>query len=181
MARTVTAHQFCSVNGVTESPETFQFDAFGAAEGELMGASLAGVTDVVIGRKLFEEWSKYWQQADASDPFAGFINPVRKHVISSSLKGDPGWNGAVVDGDPVEHVRQLRKSDGGGIIVVGGIETIRTLFLAGVIDTLTLTVHPAIAGQGRRLRSLWQADAVRCLWNSRAPYRRRARGLPGSL
>ena len=29
-------------------------------------------------------------------------------------------------------------------------ETVRSLFLAGVVDTLTLTVHPAL-GQGRRL------------------------------
>ncbi|WP_203336501.1 dihydrofolate reductase family protein [Nocardioides limicola] len=150
MTRTVTAHQFCSINGVTQDPHLFQFDCFGATEGELMGRALAGVTDVVIGRKLFEEWSAYWQAAEVSDPFAEFINPVRKHVISSTLHGDPGWNGTVAAGDPVEYVQKLRETEGGGIVVAGGIETIRTLFLGGVIDTLTLTIHPAI-GVGQRL------------------------------
>ncbi|MGI8575011.1 MAG: dihydrofolate reductase family protein [Egibacteraceae bacterium] len=151
MARTTTAHMFSAVNGVSESPDRFQFDAFGEAEGEIMGKALAGVTDVVIGRKLWQEWSEYWLSADANDPFAGFINPVRKHVISSSLSGELGWNSVLIDGDPVEYVQQLRERDGGGIIVAGGIETVRSLFLAGAIDALTLTMHPAITGDGRRL------------------------------
>lgn len=89
MTRSTTAHMFSSINGVAESPPTFQFDAFGEAEGEAMGASLAGVTDVVIGRTLWREWSQFWPSNDG-DPFADFINPVRKHVISSSLNGDLG-------------------------------------------------------------------------------------------
>lgn len=148
MSRRVTAHLFNSVNGVVESPDQWQFDAFGPEEGQLMGASLAGVTDVVIGRKLWEEWSGYWPGAD--DPFGSFINPVRKHVVTSTLSGDLPWNSRVVEGDPVAYVRALADGDGGGIIVVGGVETVRSLFLAGVVDALTLTTHPVV-GAGRRL------------------------------
>lgn len=151
MTRATTAHLFSTVNGVAESPNLFQFDAFGEAEGELMGSALAGVTDVVLGRKLWQEWSQYWTSADADDPFGTFINPVRKHVISSTLTGELGWNSTLIEGDPVAYVRQLREGDGGGIVVAGGIETVRSLFLAGAIDALTLTVHPAISGEGLRL------------------------------
>lgn len=151
MTRSVTAHMFSSVNGVSEAPDQFQFDAFGEAEGELMGRALAGVTDVVIGHKLWQEWSEYWPPMEGTDPFAQFINPVRKHVISTSLTGELGWNSVPVEGDPIQYVRQLRDEDGGGITVTGGIETVRSLFLAGLIDALTLTVHPAVTGEGRRL------------------------------
>lgn len=151
MARSITAHMFSSVNGVSEAPDRFQFDAFGEAEGELMSRALAGVTDVVIGRKLWQEWSKYWPPMEGADPFAAFINPVRKHVLSTTLTGELGWNSVLVEGDPVPYVRKLRDEDGGGIIVAGGIETVRSLFLAGLIDALTLTVHPAVTGEGRRL------------------------------
>lgn len=48
-------------------------------------------------------------------------------------------------------MQQLRESEGGDISVGGGIETVRSLFLAGQIDTLTLTTHPAVTGEGRRL------------------------------
>lgn len=149
MTRRTTAHLFSSVNGVVESPNLFQFDAFGPEEGQMMGRAIGGVTDVVIGRKLWQEWSEYWPGAD--DPFSSFINPVRKHVVTSTLSGDLGWNSTVANGDPVPYVQKLQQLGEGDIAVTGGIETIRSLFLAGAIDALTLTVHPVVTDQGRRL------------------------------
>lgn len=150
MARTVSAHLFHAVNGVVESPHEWQFDSFGPEDMAGMDSSLAGVTDVVIGRRLWQEWADYWPGAD--DPFGQFINPVRKHVVSSTLDDVSRWQGStLVQGDPVTHVRTLAgDGDAGGIIVAGGIETVRSLFLAGVVDTLTLTTHPVV-GSGRRL------------------------------
>lgn len=151
MTRTVTSHLFSSINGVVEDPHLFQFDGFGPEEGAAMGAAIAGVTDVVMGRKLWEEWSEYWMGADADDPFGSFINPVRKHVITGSHTGEMDWNSVAIEGDPIEYVQALREGDGGTIVVSGGIETIRGLFLAGLIDRLMLTVHPAATNVGRRL------------------------------
>ena len=150
MARKVSAHLFSSVNGVVESPDQWQFDRFGPEEMAMMGDGIGGVTDVVIGRKLWEEWSEYWQSAGADDPFGQFINPVRKHVVTSRGTGDLGWNSTAIEGDPATFVRALKETDGGDISVLGGIDTTRSLFLAGVIDELTLTTHP-VAGVGRRL------------------------------
>ncbi len=150
MPRTVTAHLFSSLNGVNEAPNTFQFDAFGPEEGQAMGSALAGVTDVVVGRLLWQEWSQYWP-TNTEDGFGHFINPVRKHVVTSTLSGDLGWNSTALVGDPVAAVQSLKDGDGGGIAVVGGIDTVRSLFLGGVVDALTLTVHPAVTGTGRRL------------------------------
>jgi dihydrofolate reductase len=149
MARKTTAHLFSSLNGVVESPDRFQVDAFGPEEGQMMSQAIGGVTDVVIGRKLWQEWSEYWPGAD--DPFGAFINPVRKHVVTTSLNGEPGWNSTVIEGDPVAYVQELQQQGEGDIAVVGGIQTIRSLFLAGTVDALTLTVHPAVTDQGRRL------------------------------
>ncbi len=150
MSRKVTAHLFNSVNGVVENPHLWQFDSFGPEEGESMGASIAPVTDVVIGRKLWEEWKDYWATAD--DPFAEWINPVRKHVVSSTLSGELPWNSVLISGDPVEYVENLRENGADGeITVAGGISTVRSLFVAGVIDELTLTTHPVVTNEGRRL------------------------------
>lgn len=150
MSRRVTSHLFCSVNGVVENPHLFQFDAFGRDEGELMTQSLAGVTDVVMGRRLWDEWSQYWPGAD--DPFGAFINPVRKHVLSRHPAPEaPGWNSTFIDGDVLGYLGALRNHGDGGIVVAGGIETVRWLFLKGAIDALTLTIHPVVTDQGRRL------------------------------
>ncbi|MDO8121261.1 dihydrofolate reductase family protein [Isoptericola sp. b490] len=51
----------------------------------------------------------------------------------------------------MQYVLDLRAQEGGEISVVGGVETIRSLFAAGVIDALTLTVHPVATPEGRRL------------------------------
>jgi dihydrofolate reductase len=149
MSRKVIAHLFTSANGVVESPHLWQFAAFGPEEGQLMGEVIGSVSDVVIGRKLWQEWSEFWPGAD--DPFGQFINPVRKHVVTSSLSGELPWNSTVVNGDPVSYVRHLRDQDGGDISITGGIETVRTLFLAGVVDELILTMHPVVTNLGRRL------------------------------
>lgn len=148
-ART-TAHLFSSVNGVVESPNLWQFDAFGLEEGQLMSRAITGVSEVIIGRKLWQEWSQLWPTMASDDPFAQFINPVRKHVIGSGLSGELEWNSVAVDGDPLDYVQRLQQQATGTITVTGGIDTIRSLFLAGVVDALTLTVHPVVA-QGRRL------------------------------
>jgi dihydrofolate reductase len=149
MPRRVVAHLFSSVNGVVESPEHWQFDAFGPEEGQLMGEVIGSVTDVVIGRRLWQEWSQFWPGAD--DPFGQFINPVRKHVVTSTLSGDLPWNSTAISGDPVAHLARLREQEGGDISVTGGIDTVRSLFLAGMVDRLLLTVHPVVTNQGRRL------------------------------
>lgn len=149
MSRTTSAHLFSTVNGVVQSPDRWQFDCFGQEEGEFMGRAIGNVTDVVIGRTLWQEWSEYWPGAD--DPFGAFINPVRKHVVTTTLHGDLGWNSSVISGDPVGYVRELQQHGEGDIAVTGGVRTIRTLFLAGVIDTLTLTVHPVVTNDGARL------------------------------
>ncbi|MCW3158042.1 dihydrofolate reductase family protein [Micropruina sonneratiae] len=149
MSAPVSAHLFYSVNGVARDPHLFQFDAFGEAEGELMTTALEGVTDLVIGRKLWQEWKDYWATAD--DPFGAFINPVRKHVISSTLQGPLEWNSTVAVGDPVDYVRRLAATAAGRVSVAGGVQTVRSLFVGGAIDTLTLTMHPAVTPDGGRL------------------------------
>lgn len=149
MSRKIVAHLFNSLNGIVESPHLWQYDAFGPEEAQLMTEVITPVTDVVIGRKLWLEWSQYWPQAD--DPFGQWINPVRKHVLSSTLPDELPWNSTLITGDPVEYVKNLRELGEGGIAVSGGIETIRSLFLAGLIDELILTTHPVVANEGRRL------------------------------
>lgn len=150
MTRLVSAHLFQSVNGVVEDPNLWQFDAFGDEEGQVMAAAIAPVTDTIIGRRLWQEWSQYWPET-MNDPFGQWINPMHKHVLSSTLPSDLPWNSTLVTGDPVSYVRDLCEHPGGTISVLGGIETIRSLFLAGLIDALILTTHPVVVGDGRRL------------------------------
>ncbi|MEO7754340.1 MAG: dihydrofolate reductase family protein [Terracoccus sp.] len=71
--------------------------------------------------------------------------------VTSTLTGDLGWNSTAIEGDPVAYVRELQQQGEGNIAVTGGIETVRSLFVAGLVDALTLTVHPVVTDEGRRL------------------------------
>ena len=94
--RKVTAHLFSSADGVVESPNLFQFDRFGPEEGEAMGKALAPVTDVILGRTIYDEWSGYFAGND--EDFGAFINPVAKHVASRTLQDPLEWNNSTVIG-----------------------------------------------------------------------------------
>jgi len=154
MARTVGAALFVSVDGVAQDPHTFMFDNFDERMGELMDAATGPATDAIMGRRTYEEWSRYWPAMGEED-FGAFINPVRKHVASTTLRAeDVTWeNARLVDGDLHEFVRGLRGGDAseGDVVVVGSVSTVRELFLAGLVDELTIMTIPTVAGTGRRL------------------------------
>ncbi len=155
--RKVTASLFASVDGVVESPDRFQFDHFDEDMGPLMVAALAKQDTVVLGRRTYEEWAGYWPQAPADDPFAAYINPITKWVASRTLTEPLSWsNSHLIPGDAVEFVRELKAGEGGEINVAGSLTLVRSLVLAGVLDTLTLMVHPVVAGSG--LRRLFHDD-----------------------
>ncbi|WP_420099631.1 hypothetical protein [Corynebacterium sp.] len=92
MSRKTIAHLFHSLDGAVEDPHLWQFDAFGEEDGVAMDPHITPVTDAVIGRQLWTEWSQYWPNAGHSedtDDFAAWVNPVRKHAISSTTRCSP--------------------------------------------------------------------------------------------
>jgi dihydrofolate reductase len=147
--RKVTAGLFHSIDGVVEAPDQWQFDSFDDELGTMLGQMIEKTDTVILGRVGYENWAVDFANSD--DPFAGFINSVPKFVASSTLKGPLKWqNSTLIEGDAAEFVRGLKAGTGKEIAVMGGITIVRSLFLAGVIDELTLITHPVIAGEGRR-------------------------------
>lgn len=153
MSRRVVAGLFHSLDGVVSEPNLFQFDSFDADLGRLMGEVLGPVDEVVMGRKGYQQWAAYWPGHNDPDDFGPFINPIRKHVASRTLtQADLTWeNSHLIEGDLLDFVRRLKEADGGDISVQGSISVVRQLFLAGLLDRLTLITHPVIAGAGERL------------------------------
>jgi len=150
--RKVTAGLFYSLDGVVESPNLWQFDSFDAEMGEELGAVISRVDTVLLGRVGYQEWSGYWPTAAADDPFGGFINPVPKFVASRTLTGDLDWqNSRLMDAGLEDFVTALKQTEGGEISVMASISLVRQLLFAGLLDSLTVMMHPVIAGQGRHL------------------------------
>ena len=84
-----------------------------------------------------------------------------KFVASRTLTAPLGWqNSTLIEGDVNAFVRDLKGKPGGEIAVMGGISIVRSLFLAGLIDELSLITHPVVAGPGYR-RLFEAGDKVR--------------------
>ena len=150
--RKVTAALFSSIDGVVENPGEWQFDHFDEDMGPLMEAVLATQDTVLLGRVTYQQWADYWP-GNSEDEFGGFINPVEKFVASRTLSdGDLSWNNSrLMEGELEDFVRRLKERDGGDIAVNGSISLVRQLLFAGLLDSLTLMVHPVVAGSGQRL------------------------------
>lgn len=151
--RKVTAGLFHSVDGVVEAPNLWQFDAFDAELGQMLGGVMARVDTVLMGRVGYQEWASYWPSATADGDFADFINGVPKLIASRTLRpGDLTWqNATLIEGDAIEFVQQLKSQEGGEVSVMAGFSLTRQLLFAGLLDELTLITHPVVAGSGRRL------------------------------
>ena len=115
-------------------------------EAELIGRQDA----VLLGRNMYDEWSRYWPTSN-EQPFADFINGVRKYVVTSRPL-DASWNNAeAVPGPIATVVRDLKSQPGGDIGVHGSITLAQSLVAEGLVDELHLAIGPVLDPVGRRL------------------------------
>lgn len=141
-----------TVDGLIESPaprphgwlvmegesEQAQFDLFEDAAGML------------LGRKNYEGFAGYWPTAAGDGRWADRINPMRKWVASTTLRGPLEWNATLLEGDIAEQVRQLKNDLDGDLVSSGLGSFARFLVEAGLVDELQLFVNPSIQGAGDR-------------------------------
>ena len=115
-------------------------------------------TTVLLGKNNYLGFSSYWppvandETADARDrQFSKWLNGVEKIVFSFTLK-DASWeNTRIVNDGPEKVVEALQKQPGGDIIVLASSSIIRSLLKANVLDRLSITLCPEVAGSGARL------------------------------
>src|SRR5262245_8723266 len=146
--RKVVANLFYSIDGVAESPD--KWSSFDEDMGEKINDVIQRQDDVLLGRVTYEEWSTYWPTS-TDEPFASFINSVRKHIVSRNLKKVEWGNSRLLGGDVGSEVRALRDGSGRDIGTHGSIRLVQSLLGRGLVDELILYFMPAVAGQGRRL------------------------------
>ena len=114
-------------------------------------ARVTGTQDaVLLGRHTYDEWSRYWPSVE-DDPFADFINDVKKYVVTSTPLSSEWHNAEAVNGPIEDVVRDLTARPGGDIGVHGSITLAQSLLEAHLVDELRLVVGPAFGFAGRRL------------------------------
>jgi dihydrofolate reductase len=115
-------------------------------------------TTVLLGRTNYEGFGSFWpavadnQEADPRDrAFSRWLTATEKVVLSTTLTDATWANSRIVRDDLPGEVKRLRERDGGDIIVLASGSVIRTLLAAALIDRLSITLCPEMAGGGARL------------------------------
>lgn len=108
---------------------------------------------LLVGRGTFESFRDFWPTVkDDMSGVADYLGRVDKHVVSTTLTGDPGWSGTtVVRGSVTEHAARLKAEPGGDVVVTGSPGVSQELLVAGLVDELRLFVFPVVVGVGARL------------------------------
>lgn len=148
--RKVVAGLFISLDGVTESPDKWQFDNFDAEMAASMDEFIATADTVLMGRVTYQEWEPYWQTS-TDEPFASFINNTPKFVVSTTLDTVEWQNSTLIKGNLAEVITKLKQQPGKNIGVTGSPTLVRSLLQSDLLDELTLMIHPVVAGRGKRL------------------------------
>ena len=145
--RKIKSNFFISLDGVVESPDKWHFPYFNDEMGAAVGAAFGTTDAMLMGRVLYDEWAAYWPD-NADQPFGDVINPMKKYVISDSLQAAEWQNSEIVGGDVARKLTEIKAQDGGDISMSGSATTVRWLLREGLLDVLSLLVHPIVVGDG---------------------------------
>jgi dihydrofolate reductase len=115
-------------------------------------------TTALLGRKNYQGFAGFWpavagdENAHPDDrTFARWLNGAEKVVFSTTLTEVEWDNARLAAADPVTTVRELRRQDGGDIVVLASSSVIRQLLDADEVDRLSIALCPELVGGGARL------------------------------
>jgi dihydrofolate reductase len=158
--------EFMSLDGVVQAPGGPEEDPDGGfAHGgwshrffdpEVMGPAydeaMTETEALLFGRRTWQVMAAAWPER-AGDPFADKMNAIPKYVVSKTLSEDElTWNTTRIPGDEaLARIQELRKEEGGDLLVMGSSVLVRTLLGEGLVDELRLMIEPVILGGGKTI------------------------------
>jgi dihydrofolate reductase len=157
--------EFTTLDGVAQAPGTPDEDpesgfAFGGWQapliddvvGEEIGAGLADLDALLLGRKTYDIFAAFWpHQEDGVDAgIAKLFNQVPKYVASRSNPTLEWANSTLLGPDLAAAVREVRDRHE-NVRVIGSLDLVQTLLTERVFDRLTLWVYPIVLGSGKKV------------------------------
>jgi len=154
----VVLYTLVSLDGATEDPHHY-FPETGDKNGapvfdeelaRLEAEMLARQGAVLLGRRTYDQWSRYWPTSD-EQPFADFINAVPKYVVTSTPLAESWSNAQSVSGPLPEVVADVKARAGADVGVHASITLAKSLLAEGLVDELCLAVGRVLDPVGPRL------------------------------
>ncbi len=138
-----------SLDGVTESPRDWlmsdpEFD-------QVINDGIDSSDAILLGSRTFTEFSRMWPGMGDAFPMAAFMNSTPKYVVSKTLTSSDWADTTILSGDLGTELRALKEQPGKDIKIPGSPTLVRSLLLEGLLDELSLMIHPLVLGSGTRL------------------------------
>ena len=110
--------------------------------------------DLLLGRKTYEIFARYWPYQVWEDaPNRGIpkvFNEINKYVVSRSGRVDTSWQSSLLLRD-IADVKRLRDEDGPNLLTQGSTELVHALLANDLVDAMTIFTVPVVLGGGKTL------------------------------
>lgn len=116
---------------------------------EAMLAAYGGTFDLLLGRRTYDIWSRYWPKAPSS-PMADALNAATKYIAThrpESLEWGPFQD---LGPNIFEGIRRIKSQDGPDLVLSGSSTLTSTVLQQGLADEILLAVYPVLLGTGKR-------------------------------
>ncbi|MCL2515123.1 MAG: dihydrofolate reductase family protein [Microbacteriaceae bacterium] len=144
--------------GPDEDPEGgfpfggWQAPLFDDLVGAEVGAAIAGLDALLLGRKTHDIFAGYWPQAEdgVDGSIAHVFNKVPKYVASRTAPALDWAGSRLLSPDLVAAVNEVRDRHQ-SIHVIGSLDLVQTLLHEKLFDRLNLWVYPIVLGTGKKV------------------------------
>ena len=153
-----------SLDGVMQAPgrsdedtrDGFPYGGWAAdyndeVKGKTMAKGMSKRGDLLFGRRTYEDFFKVWP-GRTDNPFTAVLDNTQKYVASTTLHEPLPWkNSTLLSGDAAHTIAKLKATEGGDLMILGSGVLVQSLMRHGLVDQITLLIHPLTFGAGRRL------------------------------
>ncbi len=156
--------EFATLDGVAQAPGGPEEDVSGGfayggwqaplvdqESGTAMFQKARSMDALLLGRRTYEIFAKYWPNAPKEMPFTGLLNHVPKYVGSRTLSEPLAWQGSTllseVDAESIGALKDAHEE----VHVIGSLDLVQSLLRLGLIDQLHLWLYPLLLGSGKRV------------------------------
>ena len=141
--RNVNVLEFVSLDGVIQAPGGPEEDTSGGFEfgGWISphsdAVSSTAITkqmnipsDLLLGRKTFDIWAKFWPQHGDIWPA---VNTATKYVASNTITSHEWQPSVFLNGDIAEKIAKIKQQEGPDLLVYGSANLVQTLLKHGLV------------------------------------------------
>lgn len=148
--RKIVAGLAVTLDGVVDSPSG-NWMMFNDEMREIIDAGVAEADAILLGRRTYLEFAAMWPRLGGDVPMADFMNGTPKYVASSTLRSLEWAGSTLLTGDLATELTELKRRPGKNIQIPGSPRLVRSLLADGLLDELSLMIHPVVLGTGARL------------------------------